>query len=285
MVIKTVGVIGLGTMGSGIIQICAEAGYQVKVLARKEESIKKGKGSIEKFLNRGIEKGKVTVEHKEAVLAKILWTLDKKDFADCDLIIDAAAEDMELKKKMFTEMEEIVGEHTIFGTNTSSLSIVEMAAATKRADKVIGIHFFNPAQIMKLVEIVKTIVVSEETVEITKNFVDSLGKTIIYAKDYPGFIVNYLQYPLRLHAIRMVEQGLATAEDIDKAAKLGLGHPMGPLELQDMVGLDITYNACSAIYEETKDPKFAPPILMKKMIAAGKLGRKTGEGFYKYEKK
>ena len=285
MDIKTVGVIGVGTMGSGIIQICAEAGYQVKVLARKEESIKKGKGSIEKFINKGIEKGKVTVEQKEAVLAKILWTLDKKDFADCDLIIDAAAEDMELKKKMFAEMEEIVGEHTIFGTNTSSLSIVEMAAATKRPGKVIGIHFFNPAQIMKLVEIVKTIVVSEETVETTKNFVDSLGKTIIYAKDYPGFIVNYLQYPLRLHAIRMVEQGLATAEDIDKAAKLGLGHPMGPLELQDMVGLDITYNACSAIYEETKDPKFAPPILMKKMIAAGKLGRKTGEGFYKYEKK
>lgn len=134
-------------------------------------------------------------------------------------------------------------------------------------------------------EIVKTIVVSEETVEITRQFVDSLGKTIIYAQDYPGFIVNYLQYPLRLHAIRMVEQGLASPEDIDKAAKLGLGHPMGPLELQDMVGLDITYNACSAIYEETKDPKFAPPILMKKMIDAGKLGRKTGEGFYKYEKK
>jgi len=285
MAIKTIGVIGLGTMGSGIIQICAEAGYQVKVLARKEDSIKKGKGKIEAFINKGIEKGKVTVEQKETVLSRIQWTLEKNDFADCDLIIDAAAEDMELKKKMFAEMEEIVPAHAIFGTNTSSLSIVEMAAATKRPDKVIGIHFFNPAQIMKLVEIVKTIVVSDETVEITKKFVDSLGKTIIYAKDYPGFIVNYLQYPLRLHAIRMVEQGLATAEDIDKAAKLGLGHPMGPLELQDMVGLDITYNACSAIYEETKDPKFAPPILMKKMIAAGKLGRKSGEGFYKYEKK
>jgi len=280
--IKTVGVIGLGTMGSGIIQICAEKGYQVKVLARSEESIKKGKGRIESFMNKGIEKGKITVEHKEAVFSRITWTMDKKDFADCDLIIEAAAEDMGLKKQIFAEMEEIVPAHAIFATNTSSLSVAEMAAATKRPDKVIGIHFFNPVQLMKLVEIVKTIVVSEETVATATKFVKSLDKEIIYAKDYPGFIVNYLQYPFRLHAIRMVEQGLATPEDIDKAAKLGLGHPMGPLELQDLVGLDVTYNACKAIFEETKDPKFAPPVLMKKMIDAGKLGRKTGEGFYKY---
>ena len=181
-------------------------------------------------------------------------------------------------------MDKILPKESILATNTSCFSIIDIAAKTNRKDKVLGLHFMNPAPLMKLVEIVKSIATSNETVEIAKEFIKSLGKTGIIAKDAPGFIVNYLQYPFRLNAIRMLERGLASKEDIDTAAKLGLGHPMGPLELQDLVGLDITYEATKDIYEETKDPNFVPPVLMKKMIAAGWLGRKTGRGFYNYKK-
>lgn len=283
MEIKNVGIVGCGTMGSGIAQVCAQAGYQVHVLEANETLLQNGMAGIKAFLEKGMQKGKVTAEEKDAVLGRIKGSLNIGDLSGCQLVIEAIVEDMEIKKELFSKLDKMLPVHAILATNTSSLSIVDMVAATARPDKVLGIHFFNPAPLMKLVELVETILVSGETVTIVKEFVRSLGKTFIIAKDLPGFIVNYLQYPFRLHAIRMVEMGLATPEDIDTAARLGLGYPMGPLELQDLVGLDITYNACLSIYKETNDPAFMPPVLMKKMIAAGKLGRKTGMGFYTYK--
>jgi 3-hydroxybutyryl-CoA dehydrogenase len=284
MDIKSVGVVGCGTMGSGIVQVCAQSGYQVVALEVNEEALKKGLSSIEAFLSKGVEKGKVTAEQKDETLAKIKGTTTYEDFRNSDLIIEAVIEDMDLKKKIFKELDRVCPDHAILGTNTSTLSIIDMASATQRAEKVIGLHFMNPVPLMKLLVIVKSVTTSEEVVETSKKFGESLGKTVIIAKDTPGFIVNYLQFPFRLNAIRMLEAGMATKEDIDNAAKLGLGHPMGPLALQDLVGLDVTYAGSMAVYEATGDPKFFPPVLMKKMIVAGWLGRKTGKGFYEYKK-
>ncbi|HRV29691.1 MAG TPA: 3-hydroxyacyl-CoA dehydrogenase NAD-binding domain-containing protein, partial [Spirochaetia bacterium] len=201
-----------------------------------------------------------------------------------EIIIEAIIEKVELKQSVFSDIEKIVSKDTLLATNTSSLSIIEIAQGLKDPSRLIGIHFFNPAPVMKLVEIVRSLVVREDVVKRAKQFAASLDKEVILSKDTPGFVVNYLQYPFRLNAIRMLEQGMATKEDIDKAAKLGLGHPMGPFELQDLVGLDVTYNAVKAIYEETKDPAMAPPVLLKRMVEAGLLGRKTGKGFYEYPK-
>lgn len=284
MAIKKVGVVGCGAMGSGIAQVCAQSGYQVVVLEKNEEFLKKGLSSIDSFLTKGVEKGKVSQEEKDSALTRIKAATEYKDFCDCDLAIEAVYEDIDLKKKVFSEMDKVCPEHAILASNTSSLSIIDMASATNRPDKVLGLHFMNPVPLMKLMEIVKTIATSDETLEICKEFGKSLGKTIIVAKDTPGFIVNYLQYPFRLNAIRMLERGLATKQDIDTAATLALGHPMGPLALQDLVGLDVTYAGALATYEATKDPNFFPPVLMEKMIAAGWLGRKTGKGFYEYKK-
>ncbi len=285
MEIKKVGVVGCGTMGSGITQVCAQAGYDVVVLENNKELLEKGLSSIDSFLTKGIEKGKVSRQDKELTLSRINGTIEYKDLSECDLVIEAVYEDLDLKKKIFRRLDSVCHEHAILASNTSSLSIIDMASATKRPQKVLGLHFMNPVPIMRLVEIVKSIATSEEALEIGKAFGKSLGKTVIIAKDTPGFIVNYLQYPFRLNAIRMLEAGIATKEDIDTAAKLGLGHPMGPLELQDLVGLDVTYNGAMAVYKETGDPIFFPPVLMKKMIAAGWLGRKAGKGFYEYKKK
>jgi 3-hydroxybutyryl-CoA dehydrogenase len=199
-------------------------------------------------------------------------------------VVEAVQENMEVKQKVFKELDKACPPHTLFGTNTSSLSIIDIASVTGRPEKVIGLHFMNPVPLMKLLEIVKSVTTSEEVLEICTEFGKSLGKTVIIAKDTPGFIVNYLQYPFRLNAIRMLEAGMATKEDIDAAATLGLSNPMGPLALQDLVGLDVTYAGALSVYEATGDPKFLPPVLMKKMIAAGWLGRKTGKGFYDYKK-
>lgn len=283
MDIKKVGVVGCGTMGGGIAQVCAQAGCQVHVLEADRNLLEKGLANVKAFLDKGVQKGKMSAEERDAVFGRIKGSTDLSGLSGCQLVIEAVVENIEIKKGLFSKLDEVLGAGAILATNTSSLSIVDMAAATGRPDKVLGIHFFNPAPLMQLVEIVETLLVSGETMEKAKEFVRSLGKKFILAKDLPGFIVNYLQYPFRLHAIRMVEKGLATPEDIDKAARLGLGHPMGPLELQDLVGLDITYNACLSIYQETNDPAFLPPVLMKKMIAAGRLGRKTGQGFYAYK--
>lgn len=278
------GVIGSGTMGYGIAQAAAQKGYEVLLYDIVQNQLDKAKNSIEVSLKSRVAKGKISQEEMDCVIRNISTGTDIKKLADRDIVIEAIIEKVELKQSIFSDIENIVSKDALLATNTSSLSIIEIAQGLKDPSRLIGIHFFNPAPVMKLVEIVRSLVVREDVVERAKQFAESLGKEIILAKDTPGFVVNYLQYPFRLNAIRMLEQGMATKEDIDKAAKLGLGHPMGPFELQDLVGLDVTYNAVKSIYEETKDPAMAPPILLKRMVEAGLLGRKTGKGFYEYPK-
>jgi 3-hydroxybutyryl-CoA dehydrogenase len=282
--IGKIGVVGCGTMGSGIAQVCAQAGYEVVALETDDGLLKKGISSIESSLAKGVEKGKIPPDQKESVMRRIAGTLEYKDLGDCDLVIEAVYEDLGVKQGIMRKLDGVCPSRAVLGTNTSSLSIIDIGSVTKRPERVIGLHFMNPVPIMKLIEIVKSIATSEEVLGICREFAKSIGKTAIVAKDMPGFIVNYLQYPFRLNAIRMLESGMATREDIDAAATLGLGHPMGPLALQDLVGLDVTYAGALSVYEATGDPKFLPPVLMKKMISAGWLGRKTGKGFYEYKK-
>ncbi|MBA7646130.1 3-hydroxybutyryl-CoA dehydrogenase [subsurface metagenome] len=285
MEIKTVGVVGCGAMGSGITQVCARSGgYQVVVSEINDELLNKGLVSIDSFLTRGIERGKVTQEEKEATLSRIKGTTNMQDFSQCDLIIEAVLEDLDMKKKVFALLGKICPEHTILSSNSSTLSITSMASATTRQDKFLGLHFFIPAQLMRLLEIVRGVATSDETVEICRAFGKSIGKTPIVAKDTPGRIPTRLSNIFRMEAIRMVETGIGTAEDIDTAMTLGYNHPMGPLALTDLIGLDTSYDVAAGMYEETKDPKFAPPNLLKRMVAAGWLGRKTGKGFYEYKK-
>jgi 3-hydroxybutyryl-CoA dehydrogenase len=283
MEVKQVGVVGCGQMGGGITQVCAQSGYQVVVSEVNEELLRRGLAQVKSSLDRAVEKGKMSEADKEAALSRIKGTTDIKDFSGCDLVIEAAVENLELKKSIFAELDKTCPKHAILATNTSCLSIIDMAMATSRPDKVLGVHFFNPAPVMKLVEIVKTIATSEETLKIATAFGQSLGKTPVIAQDAPGFIVNRLMVPQLLNAIRMVEAGVATKEDIDTAMTLGLNHPLGPLSLADLVGLDTLYFIAEAIYAEFKDPQFAPPTLLKKMVTAGWLGRKTGKGFYEYK--
>jgi len=284
MEIKRVGVVGCGLMGSGISQVCAQSGYQVVVSEMNDELLNKGLASISSFLTRNVKKGRVSQAEKEATLARIKGTTSLKDFSDCDLIIEAVVENLDLKKKIFAELDKICSEDAILATNTSCLSIIDMATVTTRPEKVLGIHFFNPVPSMKLLEIVKTIATSDETLKVGKEFGKSIGKTTIVAPDTPGFIVNRLLLPFMLGACRMLETGLAAREDIDAGVRLGLGHPMGPLALADLIGMDTILYIADAIYEELKDPLYAPPIILKKMVAAGWLGRKTGRGFYEYKK-
>lgn len=283
MQIKKVGVVGAGVMGAGIAQVCAQSGYQTVVSEINQQLLDKGLGTIKASLAKGVEKGRLTQSDMEATLARLKGTLNIQDFKDCDLIIEAAVENMELKKKLFADLDKICPPQAILGTNTSALSVIEIAMATKRPEKVAGIHFFNPPPIMKLVELVITIVTSNETIEIIKAFGQSIGKTVVTAKDTPGFIVNRLFVPYLLDSIRLLEADYATKEDIDQAVKLGLNYPMGPLELSDLIGLDTLHFVASVMYEEFKDPKFVSPVLLKKMVAAGQLGRKTGKGFYDYK--
>ncbi len=282
MAIKKVGVVGCGAMGAGIIQVCAQSGYQVTASEINDELLNKGLASINNFLAKSVDKGRLSPQDRDATLARIKGTTNTRDFSDCDLVIEAAVENMELKKKIFAELDKICPKHAILATNTSCLSIIDMAMATSRADKVLGLHFFNPVPLMKLLEIVSTIATSDETLETAKGFGESTGKTIVIAQDVPGFIVNRLLTPFLLDAIRMLEAGVATREDIDTAVNLGLNHPMGPLTLSDLIGLDVVLFIVNATYEEFKDPRFAAPPLLKKMVTAGWLGRKTGKGFYEY---
>ena len=283
MEVRKVGIVGCGLMGSGITQVCAQSGYQVVVSEISDELLNKGLASIASRLAKDVDKGKLDKQDKEAILARIKGTTSINDFSDCDLTIEAATENMDLKKKIFAELDKVCSKDTILATNTSVLSVIDIARATTRPDKVLGLHFFNPVPVMKLVEVIKTIAASDETIEIGKEFVESLSKTPVIAPDIPGFIVNRLLPPFLLNAVRMLENGLATKEDIDTAICLGMNHPMGPLRLLDLIGLDTVYYGVSAMYEELKDPQFAPPTLMRKMVAAGWLGRKTGKGFYEYE--
>ena len=283
MEIKRVGIVGCGLMGAGIAQICAQSGYQVVALEINNELLHKGLTSISSFLTRNVKKGRVSLAEKEATLARIKGTTNAKDFADCDLVIEAVIENLDLKKKVFAELDKICPEHTILASNTSCLSIIDMAQETARPGKVLGMHFFNPVPLMKLLEIVRTLATSDETLALGQEFGKSIGKTTIIAPDTPGFIVNRLLMPFINGAFRMLEAGLATKEDIDTAVRLGLGHPMGPLALADLVGIDTTLFIADAIYEELKDPLCAPPVILKKMVTAGWLGRKTGKGFFEYK--
>ena len=284
MEIKKVGVVGCGFMGSGIVQVCAQSGYQVVVSETNDELLNKGIASIDYYLTRGVGKGRLSQQDKDSALGRIRGTTNIKDFSDCDLIIEAVPEDMDLKGKIFTELNKICLKRAILATNTSCLSIIDLAMVTSKPDKVLGMHFCSPVPVNRLLEIVKTIATSDDAIETSKKFGESLGKTVIVVKDTPGFIFNRLLIPWQLNAVRMLEAGIATTDDIDNCVKLGLNYPVGPLALCDFNGIDVVYMVARAMYEETKDPQYAPPILMRKMLVAGWLGRKTGKGFYEYNK-
>lgn len=282
MKVRKVGVVGCGLMGSGITQVCAQSGYRVVVSETNDELLNKGLASIRSTLTEDVARGKLSPQGKDSILVRIKGTTNTRDFSDCDLIIEAASENMDFKKKIFVELDRICREDTILATNTSSLSVIDMAMVTTKPDKVLGLHFFNPVRVMSLVEVVRTIVTSDETVEIGKTFSESLGKSVVIVKDTPGFIVNSLLIPFLLNAICMLEADIASKEDIDTAINLGLNHPMGPLMLSDLMGLDTLLLVADAQYEQSKDPKYWAPPLLRKMVTAGWLGRKTGKGFYEY---
>lgn len=282
MEIKKVGVVGCGLMGSGIVQVSAQSGYDVVVCEVAQEILDKGLKRIEKFLAKGVEKGKMTEDQKKVTLDKITGTTKLEDLKDSNLIIEAIIENIDVKKDIFGKLDGMCAPEAIFSSNTSSISIIDISSATKRPEKFIGLHFFNPVPIMKLVEIVRSIVTSDETYETARAFSESLGKQIVTAKDTPGFIVNLLLIPYLLDAIRAYESGVATREDIDAGMKLGCNMPMGPLELTDFVGVDTTLYIADVMYDEFRDPKYAAPPLLRKMVLAGFHGRKSGKGFYDY---
>ncbi|HXW76761.1 MAG TPA: 3-hydroxybutyryl-CoA dehydrogenase [Candidatus Eremiobacteraceae bacterium] len=280
--VKRVGVCGCGLMGSGIAQVAATAGFDVIVLEAVQAALDKGVAGIRKSLDKFVEKGTLTAAARDAALARLSTTTDIKDLAACDLVIEAVVENMAVKRELFATLDALLAPAAIICSNTSSLCVIEMAAATKRPDRVAGLHFFNPVPLMKLVEIVKTISTSDETIDSLFAFAKTAGKTPILAKDTPGFIVNRLLVPYLLAAIRMYEAGIASREDIDEGMKLGCGYPMGPLTLLDYVGLDTTYYIAEIMFDEFKDPSVAPPPLLKRMVLAGHHGRKSGKGFYDY---
>ena len=282
MAIQTVGVVGCGLMGSGIAQVCAEAGHKVVVREVSDELLKKGLGKIESFLKKGVEKGKVTPERMREVVGRLEGTTDLGKLSACDIVIEAVLESLDAKREVYQALDKACPAHTIFASNTSSLSITEMAAVTKRADRFVGLHFFNPVPLMKLVEVVRSPLTSPEAFETAFEFAKGLGKSPIRATDRTGFIVNRLLVPYLLDAIRALEEGVGSAEDIDKGMSLGCGHPMGPLTLLDFVGLDTTYYIANIMFDEFREKRFAPPPLLKRMVQAGLHGRKTGKGFYDY---
>ena len=282
MELNRIGVIGCGLMGAGIAEVCARAGYAVTVREINDELLQKGLDRIQKSLARAVGRGKATQDQADQALARIQGTLDLADFSACELVVEAAVENMEIKKEIFAALDDILPPQAILASNTSSLCITEMASVTRRGDKVLGIHFFNPVPVMPLIEFVRTILTSDETMEIATQFGASLGKTMVTAKDTPGFIVNRLLIPYILDAVRVYEDGLASKEDIDTAIKLGLNHPMGPLTLLDFVGLDTCLFIADAMYDEYKDSRYAAPPLLRRMVLAGHLGRKSGKGFYDY---
>jgi 3-hydroxybutyryl-CoA dehydrogenase len=282
MEIKKVGVLGFGQMGTGIVQVFAQSGYQVVAVGTNQNRLDNALKSLDKRLAGRVEKGKLDQAGKDGIMARITTTIKMEDLRDCDLIEEAIPEDLELKKRVFSELDQICPAHTIFGTNTSCLSVTDMAAATKRGEKLLGMHFHNPAPVMRLLELVRTIMTSEETIETVTKFGEKLRKTVVVAPDVGGFIVTRLFTPFLLGAVHMLEEGIATREEIDTSMKLAVNHPMGPLEVIDFIGLDTELAIDEMLYEETKDPKYAPPLLLKKMVAAGWLGRKTGKGFYEY---
>lgn len=284
MEIKRVGVVGCGLMGSGITEVSARGGYAVIVREVSDDLLARGLSRVEGSLQRGVERGKLAAEDAKAASARITGTTRLEDLGDVDLVVEAVVENMDLKKQVFRDLDRRCPPKTVFASNTSSLSITEIASVTSRADRCLGIHFFNPVPVMKLVELVRGLQTSEATMTAGRRFAESLGKTVVVCKDSPGFIVNFLLVPYLLDAVRALELGVATREDIDMAVQLGLAHPMGPLTLLDYVGIDTTYYIAEAMFEEFKDGRYAAPPLMKQMVLAGLHGRKTGRGFYDYGK-
>lgn len=282
--IKKVGVVGCGFMGSGIVQVCARSHYEVVVVEMNEQILSKGIATIEYYLGRDVEKGRLSQKDKDSTRARITGSTSLKALNDRDLVIEAIPEDMELKKRIFVELDRICPAHTILCSNTSCLSVTELARAASRPDRVIGTHFLSPVPPSRLLEIVRAETTSEETLQTVEDFGRSLRKEILVAKDTPGFIFNYLLLALTGAAVRLLENGVASAEDIDKSMTLGLGHPIGPLALADFNGLDVGYMVGCAMYERSKDPCLAPSTILKELVDSGRLGRKTGEGFYKYKK-
>jgi 3-hydroxybutyryl-CoA dehydrogenase len=286
MNIKKVGVLGCGLMGSGIAQVSATAGFDVTVLEVEQKYLDKGFSGIEKsltkFAERPPEKGGITAQQKTDILGRLKGTTKKQELADCDIIIEAIIENVPEKKKMYSSIDEIVKKDAIFATNTSSISVTELLSATKRPERFIGLHFFNPVPLMKLVEVVKTIATSDEVYEAAYEFSKKLGKTPVRTSDKTGFIVNRLLVPYMLDAIRAYEEGVGSIPDIDNAMKLGCGYPMGPFTLLDFVGLDTTYYITHVMYDEFKERRFASPPLLKRLVMAGWYGRKSGKGFYDY---
>jgi len=277
-----IGVLGCGLMGSGIAQVCAQSGHPTTVLEVSPDLLEKGMARIDKFLKGGVERGKLTAGTREATLANLKGTTSVADLADRDLIIEAVVESLEAKKKIFSQLDEVCGPQTVFASNTSSLSITELASTTRRPERFIGLHFFNPVPLMKLVEVVRTIMTDDKVFESAVDFVGTLGKKPIRTADKTGFIVNRLLVPYILDAVRALEEGVGTIEEIDEAMKLGCGYPMGPLTLLDLVGLDTTYHIANVFFEEFRERRFANPPLLKRMVLAGFHGRKTGKGFYDY---
>ena len=282
MEIRKVGVVGCGLMGSGIAQVAATAGFSTVVREVSQDRLDEGLAAVERSLSKFVEKGTLSTELKSQALSRIEPTLRLEEFADCDLVIEAIIENLDHKKGLFAELERIVQPAVIFASNTSSLSITELAASTRRAGRFLGLHFFNPPALMKLVEVVKTVLTEPEVVQQGLDFARRLGKTPILAADRAGFIVNRLLVPYLMDAVRALEEGFGTIEDIDLGMKLGCGHPMGPFTLLDFVGIDTTYSIGEILFNEYREKRFAPPPLMKRMVMAGMYGRKSGQGFYDY---
>ena len=280
--IKRVGVLGCGLMGSGIAQVAAAAGYDTVVRDVSKEFLDRGRAGIEKSLAKFVEKGKLDAGARDATLKRLAFTTTVADLKGVDVVIEAITEDLALKNALFKELDGLCGPATLFASNTSSLTIAEMAAATKRADRFVGLHFFNPVPLMPLVEVVRTVTTSDETFKRGFAFAKSLGKDAVAAKDNSGFIVNLLPVPYLLDAIRAVERGVGSVPDVDKAMQLGCGYPMGPLTLLDFVGLDTTYHIAEIMFKEYREQRYAPPPLLKRMVLAGMYGKKSGKGFYDY---
>ncbi len=280
MVIKNVGVVGCGLMGSGIAQVSAQAGFPTVVREVSQPLLEKGLGAIRKFLQGGVDKGKLPAADMEKTLANLKGTTELGDLAACDLVVEAISENLELKRELFGALDGICRAETVFASNTSSLSITELSTFSRQPARVIGLHFFNPVPLMKLVEVVRTLHSAPGAVQEASDWCRAVGKTVVTVGDSTGFVVNRLLVPYMLDAIRAYEQGLASRDDIDNAMKLGCGYPMGPLLLGDFVGLDTTYSIAQIMFDEFREPRFAPPPLLKRMVLAGRHGRKTGRGFY-----
>jgi len=280
--VHTVGVIGCGIMGSGIVEVCAKAGLGVTFVEVDEERAARGQAALERSLAKAVERGKLDADARDEALGRVTGSTSLADVADVDLVIEATTEDLPVKLDVFRTLDDTLRPEVVIASNTSSLPITDLAAATKRPDRVLGMHFFNPPPVMKLLELVRGITTSDETLAFARAMAERLGKTAVLSKDRAGFIVNFLLVPYLNSAIRMLDEGFATREDIDAGVQLGLGHPMGPLTLLDLIGLDTALHVSDVLYGEFKDPDYAPPTLLKRMVAAGYLGRKSGKGFYDY---